>query len=124
MKRFALVIMIISSSAYAESYALNGKIGTHDCSKDPDALITGNDNTITFTGACKRIAAAGNKNTLKIASVEELYAPGNDNVVTVDAVGAINTSGNSNTVTWTKGLKEKRPKVANSGNKNKIGTAK
>lgn len=125
MKRFALLLtLFLADTAAAGAYLDNSKTATHDCSKDPEAAVAGNKNTITFTGACKRIMAAGNNNTLKIASVEQLYVPGNNNAITVDAVDAIDTGGNHNTVTWTKGITAKRPKVSNLGNYNKVGGAK
>ena len=125
MKRFALILVLfLADTAAANVYPDNSKTATHDCSKDPDARIAGNKNKITFTGACKRISAAGNKNTLKIESAEQLDVSGNENTITVDAVDVIATTGNQNTVSWTKGVTAKRPKVMNPGNDNKIGGGK
>ena len=125
MKRFTLLlVLVVAGTAAAKGYVDNKKTATHDCSKDPEAMVTGNENTITFTGACSRISADGNENKLKIESVKVLDVRGNKNSITVDAVDVINASGNKNTVTWTKGITEKRPTVSTPGNGNKIGAPK
>jgi hypothetical protein len=125
MKRFTLLfVLVFAGTAAANSYLDNKKTATHDCAKDPDAMVAGNENTLTFTGTCSRISAAGNHNKLKIESVKVLDVGGNENAVTVDAVDVILTNGNKNKVTWTKGISEKRPKISNPGNGNKIGSAK
>jgi len=125
MKRFTvLFVLVFAGTAAANAYLDNKKTATHDCAKDPDAMIAGNENTITFTGACSRISAGGNLNKLKIESVKVLDIGGNENTATVDAVDAIVTSGNKNKVTWTKGIADKRPKISNPGNGNKIGSTK
>jgi hypothetical protein len=125
MKRFTLLfVLVFAGSAAASSYLDNKKTATHDCAKDPDAMIGGNENTITFTGTCERISAAGNHNKLKVESVKVLDVGGNENTVTVDAVDVIVTNGNKNKVTWNKGIADKRPKISNPGNGNKIGGAK
>jgi len=125
MKRFTLLLVLIfASTAAANSYLDNKKTATHDCAKDPDAIVGGNENAITFTGTCTRISAAGNQNKLKIEAVKVLDVGGNDNTITVDAVDAVITNGNKNKVTWTKGIADKRPKISNPGSGNKIGSAK
>jgi hypothetical protein len=125
MKRFAfLFVLALAGTAAANSYLDNKKTVTHDCAKDPEASVAGNENTVTFTGTCSRISADGNDNKLKIESVKLLDVRGNKNAITVDAVDAINAPGNKNTVAWTKGISDKRPKVSSSGNGNKIGSAK
>jgi hypothetical protein len=125
MKRFTILfVLVFAGTATANSYLDNKKTATHDCAKDPDAMIGGNENTITFTGTCTRISAAGNKNKLKVESVKVLDVGGNENAITADAVDVILANGNKNTVTWNKGISDKRPKVSNPGNGNKIGTAK
>src|SRR5689334_7284714 len=99
MKHLAIVLVLaISGTAAADSYLDNKKTATHDCAKDPDALVAGNENTITFTGACNRIVAAGNHNTLTIASVKRLELQGNENSATADEVDTIHAPGNRNTV--------------------------
>src|SRR5262245_12204606 len=104
MKRFTLILVLIfASSAAAKGYLDNKKTATHDCSKDPEAMVLGNENTITFTGECSRISAQGNENKLKVESVKVLDVQGNKNSAAVDAVDAIVTAGNDNKVTWTKG---------------------
>jgi len=125
MKRFTiLLVLAIAASAIAGNYPDNKQTATHDCTKDPIVNVGGNDNTITFTGACQAIRAAGNQNTLTIESVGTLYVLGNKNTVTVTAVDAINASGNNNTVTWTKSVSGKKPKISSTGTANKIGAAK
>jgi hypothetical protein len=125
MMRFTLLfVLVFAGTAAANSYLDNKKTATHDCAKDPDAMIGGNENTITFTGTCARISAAGNKNKLKVEAVKVLDVGGNENAITADAVDVILVNGNKNTVTWTKGISDKRPKVSNPGNGNKVGGAK
>ena len=90
MKRFTILfVLVFAGTATANSYLDNKKTATHDCAKDPDAMIGGNENTVT-----------------------------------VDAVDVIVTNGNKNKVTWNKGIADKRPKISNPGNGNKIGGAK
>lgn len=125
MTRFTLLLVLsLAGTAAANSYLDNHKTVTQDCAKDPDAVVAGNQNTITFTGACDRIVADGNENNLKIESVKALIVHGNKNTATVDAVDAINAFGNENKVTWTKGISAKRPKISSPGTGNKIGSAK
>src|SRR5262249_32625332 len=125
MKRFTLTFMIVlSGTAFANSYLDNKQTATHDCAKEPEAIVVGNENNITFTGTCDRISAAGNENKLKIQAVKQLDVPGNKNTVTVVAVDAISALGSNNTVTWTKGITGKRPKVSSPGSGNKIGGTK
>jgi hypothetical protein len=125
MKRFAIaLVLLVASTAAANTYLDNDKTVTHDCAKDPEATVIGNDNTITFTGACGTISANGNNNKLTIASVKRLELLGNDNTVTVDEVDAIAALGNRNTVVWKKGIADRKPKVSSPGTGNKIGAAK
>ena len=125
MKRLSLLFVVtLAGTASANTYLDNKRTVTHDCDKDPEALITGNKNTITFTGACTAIVAAGNENKLTIASVQRLELQGNENTVTADAGGAISASGNRNTATFKKGTSMKPPKVSSPGTGNKIGAAK
>jgi hypothetical protein len=125
MKHFTfLFVLALAGTAAAGSYNNNKKTVTHDCAKDPDAAIEGNENTITFTGTCTLISVDGNENKLKVEAVKSLSLRGNKNAVTVDAADAIDAPGNDNKVTWTKGISDKRPKVSSSGNHNKIGASK
>ena len=125
MKRFTLTfLLVVTSTAAANSYLDNKQTVTHDCAKEPEAIIVGNENTITFTGTCERVSAAGNDNKLKIEAVKQLDVHGNNNTITVTAVDAISAFGNHNTVTWTKGITVKRPKVSSPGTGNKIGATK
>jgi Protein of unknown function (DUF3060) len=119
-----LFVLILAGTATADTYLDNNKTATQDCSKDPEANVAGNNNTITLTGACKRIMVTGNNNTLNVASVAQLYVPGNHDVITVEAVDAINVPGNHNTVTWTKGISANKPKVSSPGTRNKINASK
>jgi Cu/Ag efflux protein CusF len=125
MKRLAIaLVLLVANTAAANTYLDNGKTATQDCAKDPEAIIVGNENTITFTGTCSKITAAGNENKLKIASVKRLDVQGNKNTVDADEVDAINAPGNRNTVVWKKGIAAKTPKVSSPGTGNKISAAK
>lgn len=121
MKRFAIaLVLLVADTAAANTYVDNEKTVMHDCAKDPEATIVGNENTITFTGTCSKISATGNENKLKIASVKQLDVQGNENTITADEVDAIHVLGNRNTVVWKKGLSAKKPKVSSPGTGNKI----
>ena len=125
MKQFTfLFVLALAGTAAAGSYHNNKKTVTHDCAKDPDAAVEGNENTITFTGTCTLISVDGNDNKLKVESVKSLSVRGNKNSVAVDAVDAIDAPGNDNKVTWAKGISDKRPKVSSLGSRNKIGATK
>jgi hypothetical protein len=125
MKHLGLVLVLaIAGTASANTYSDNDKTVTHDCAKDPEVTVGGHHNTITFTGTCTRIAAAGNRNKLTVASVKRLDVPGNENTVIADEADAISVLGNRNTVTWSKGITTKTPKVTSLGKNNKVAAAK
>ena len=102
----------------------NHTTASHDCSKTPEAMITGNENTITFTGACTNIAVMGNQNKLIVASTAKLSVTGNENTIDVDAIGSLGATGNKNTVSWKKPLSGDKPGVRNTGKDNKITRSK
>jgi len=125
MKHLGFVLVLaLGGTASAGSYSDNGKTATHDCAKDPEVMVGGNENTITFTGTCTRIAAAGNRNKLTIASVKRIDVPGNENTLTADEADAISVLGNRNTVTYGKGITSKKPKVTALGKDNKVSSTK
>src|SRR5258707_457508 len=104
MKRAAIaIVLFVSATASAGGHYMdNGKTITHDCAKDADIKIMGNDNTVTVTGACTKISVAGNKNVVTIASSKVTGVGGNDNTVTVEATDDVVTTGSRNKVTYTK----------------------
>ena len=125
MKRLGFALLLVSSVAFGKgSYLDNAKTATHDCAKDPDAAIMGNENTITFTGTCTDISVMGNKNKVIIASASGLTVTGNENTVDVDTVAKVAATGNKNTVTWKKASTGDKPALRNTGKDNKISQAK
>ena len=127
MKRLviALGLGLVSSVAFAkDAYMENHTTGSHDCSKAPDVAITGNENTITFTGSCTSIAVMGNRNKITVASTAKLNVMGNENTIDVDAIGHLGTTGNKNTVSWKKALSGDKPGMRNTGKDNKITQSK
>lgn len=127
MIRLALALSIVAGSAVAVakgSYSDNKAKVDHDCGKDPDATIMGNDGTYTFTGACGRISIMGNHNTVTVASAKEVSVTGNHNTVTAMESDRIGVPGSNNTVSWKKGLSGKAPTVSNPGKGNTVGQIK
>ena len=125
MKRLGFALLFVSSVAFAKgSYMDNGKTVTHDCGKDADAAIMGNENTITFTGTCTNVSVMGNKNKVIIASSSGVTVTGNENTVDVDTVSTVSATGNKNTVTWKKATTGAKPALHNTGKDNKISQAK
>ena len=123
MMRLALTLSIVLGTGLAVakgSYSDNKAKVDHDCGKDPDATIMGNEGTYTFSGACGRIAVMGNKNTITIASAKELSVTGNNNTVNIDGADRISTPGSNNTVSWKKSSSGKPPAIANPGKGNSV----
>ena len=125
MKRaIILATCLLYTAAVAGSYDGNSKTVTHDCAKDPDPIVNGNKNTITFTGECATIGVQGNGNTLTISAVKSLSVPGNKNTIAVDGADSIRVDGNDNTLTWKKPIKGKAVDVTTRGTNNKISQKK
>jgi hypothetical protein len=125
MKRLVIALGLVSSVAFAkDAYMENHATASHDCSKAPEAMITGNENTITFTGTCTSIAVMGNQNKITVASTAKLSVMGNENTIDVHAIGHLRTTGNKNTVSWTKALSGDKPGMRNTGKDNKITQSK
>jgi hypothetical protein len=98
--------------------------GAIDCAKQPSHMLTDNDLDLVYVGACEALSLTGNNIKVKAESVKTLSISGNDNKATVDAAGAIYLTGNTNTVTYKKGISTAKPKLANTGNGNKLSVAK
>jgi DUF3060 family protein len=129
MRRFIIIVSLVAASAVAfagakAEFTDNSKTITHDCGKQPEAVVMGNENTITFTGKCVKVYVPGNENTVTVDSVEILLVQGNRNKIAANATDKISTPGNENTVTWKKGVAAAKPSVSDVGNKNKISQAK
>ena len=120
MRKLALVLLLASPAAFAKHYMDNKLTITHDCSKDPEASVMGNDSTITVTGACDSVSVQGNHNTLKIASSKKVSVNGNENTVSVEASDAIAVNGTSNKVSYKKGVSGDKVAVTNNGSKNTV----
>lgn len=101
----------------------NKKTLTVDCAKDKAVNITGNHATVTLKGTCDMVNISGNKATVK-GSVLVANISGNSNTLTLDGVDGIMVSGNENTVSYKKAVKEKSPKMADTGTGNKVSQTK
>lgn len=124
MKKLALLVLLVSSPALADvSYTDNKKTATHDCAKQPDFSITGNEVTLTLTGWCNKVLVAGNK--AKITGVaKRVLVSGNENTLELDATNTVDVTGNKNVVTWKRVVDGNREKVSNTGTDNRVGKAK
>ena len=114
----ALLLALPLAAAADRTYVDKG--GTHDCAKDPNAMINTGGGTFTFTGPCDKIAVNGGGNKLTIESVKKLAINGSKNAVDVDAADKIAVNGTENTVNYKRGVTEKTPKVAALGANNKL----
>ena len=89
------------------SVAGQGLSQAHACRADEDVEISGQGNTVTLTGPCRKVSLTGQ-----------------GHVVTVDVVGTIEVSGMGNSVTWKTALKGKKPTLSVTGVKNAVKQAK
>ncbi len=93
---------------------------THDCDKDKKSVDLNNKVTITLVGKCTNLIVAGAHNKV-IGPTRRLAVSGNSNVIDVENAETIIVVGNDNTVTWKGGFEgAKKPKVSDSGKRNKI----
>src|ERR1700688_886043 len=90
----------VSTVATAKGFTGNKVTATQDCAKEPEGSISGNGNTITFTGACTKISVMGNDNTVIVAAAKEVAVMGNTNRITVGETDSIKAMGNKNQVSW------------------------
>ncbi len=128
MTKLASIVMVMGALcgvATADAlFADNKQTATVDCAKDSSVSITGNDATITLAGVCENVLVSGNKATVT-GSAKNVLVSGNDNTVALEVVDKLLVSGNSNTVSYKKSTDgKKKPKVSNTGNKNKVSVAK
>ncbi len=121
MKRIAIATILLAGTSLvlADSYVDNKKTLTHDCDKTPEAAVMGNDNTITFTGACSKITVTGNGNSLTVRVVKDVSVTGNHNKLNIDAPVNIAVTGNDNGVEY-RATDDKKPAITNTGKNNKI----
>ncbi|WP_342375167.1 DUF3060 domain-containing protein [Myxococcus stipitatus] len=85
-----------------------GSTVTHDCGDGGTVEIVGSNNKVTLTGTCEAVEVTGSNNT-----------------VTVHTVRRIETTGSVNSVTWKHGPERgKKPRVSNTGSKNRIAQAR
>jgi hypothetical protein len=117
-------LALTATAARADVHIVdNNKTITVDCAKDKSVNIAGNKATVTLKGTCDMVNISGNKATVK-GSVLVANISGNSNALTLDGVDGIMVSGNENTVTYKKAVKEKSPKMADTGTGNKISQTK
>jgi hypothetical protein len=124
MKRVLLALVCLGSTAYADLTIVDNDVKLDiDCAKDKSIAVAGNNATLTLSGVCEVVTLSGNEAKVT-GSVKVVGVTGNKNTVTLDAVDSIVVSGNENVVTYKKPIAKKKTRVANSGNKNKVGKTK
>lgn len=117
-------VTVTFSSAAADIYITeNEQTLTVDCAKDKNVSIQGNESTITLVGTCAAVSIDGNETKL-VGSAKSVAINGNENKVTLDRVDALAVNGNNNKVTWNRPLTQKKARVSNLGNGNKVSRAK
>lgn len=120
----ATMLSLAATAARADVHIVdNKKTLTVDCAKDKAVNITGNHATVTLKGTCDMVNISGNKATVK-GSVLVANISGNNNTLTLDGVDGIMISGNENAVSYKKAVKEKSPKMADTGTGNKVSQTK
>lgn len=119
-----LVAALLSHQASARGRAKDVTITKDDqtATLDCDGAVTvrGNDNKLTITGECKKLAVSGNDNVITIKAVKEIEISGDDNNITVDLVDKIIVPGSDNNITWKTGARGNAPQISSKGNGNKI----
>ncbi|MFN0249872.1 MAG: DUF3060 domain-containing protein [Kofleriaceae bacterium] len=127
IKLGSIVVMLglLGGVAAADaSFIDNHQTATVDCAKDATVNISGNEATITLTGVCENVVIAGNKAKLT-GSAKNVLVAGNQNSVDLDVVDQLSVAGNKNTVRYKSSSDpKKKPKVSNTGNKNKVSKKK
>jgi hypothetical protein len=123
MKKLTLAAATLSLAAATASADVNiidnNQKVTVDCAKEKSVNIVGNKATVTLTGTCQSVNISGNKATVK-GTVLSVNISGDNNSLVLDGVDGILLSGDENTITYKKGVKEKAPKVMDSGDKNSV----
>lgn len=117
-----LAVIIAGTGAPARadvSVIDNNKTLDVDCAKDPAISLVGNHLTVTTKGVCASITISGNYANVT-GSATVVVVSGNHNTLTLAAADDVTVSGNSNTLSVQKSVKQKAPRVANSGNGNHI----
>jgi hypothetical protein len=102
-----IIAFVSSASADDKEVSINGsnRTVTHACTADAPKRVTisGNQHTITITGACDDVIVSGMRHT-----------------VTIESAAAITVSGMENKVMYKSGIGKKKPKITTSGMKNSV----
>ena len=122
----AALLLALTAPAFADkTIDGNKQTVTIDCAKDPNVMISGNQNNVALTGACTAVSVSGNHNKVAIASSTAVSVPGNENTVAVVAVDALAVPGNKNVVDYkTAVTQDGKTKVSNPGTGNKVTQSK
>src|SRR5438105_13738269 len=91
MRKLTFVLLLIAHVALAKTYPDNKLNGNHDCGKDGELVVQGNDNNFVVTGACEKVTVNGNHNNIRLESAKAVTINGNENNVSIDAADAITT---------------------------------
>jgi hypothetical protein len=83
------MVVALPAGALAERHYQGDQSFTHDCSKDPEAVVDVGRGTFTFTGTCDRIAITGGENKVTIENVKELALTGGSNTIAIGGVDKI-----------------------------------
>jgi hypothetical protein len=122
--RLVLLVALVPAVAFADKTFTKGTGDTWDCAKDAVVNIKTAKGTYGFLGECKRIAIAGGKNAVSIATVGKLVVSGSDNVIDIEQVDAIVVTGARNKVTWKSASTGDKPKITAGSKTNHVEKAK
>jgi len=114
-----IVALVCTTASANISVMDNDKKIDVDCAKDPEVMLIGNHLTVTLKGVCARVSITGNHEVVT-GSATVVDVQGNHNAVTLSAADDVAIAGNSNTVSVKKAVKLKAPRIANTGNDNKV----
>jgi hypothetical protein len=121
---YAAALTLTAATAHAGVNIIdNDQKLTVDCAKEKTVNIVGNNATVTLTGTCGQVNISGNEASVKGSAVR-VNISGNESTLVLDAVDTLRVSGNENKISYKKGVKAKKPSVANSGTDNKISQVK
>jgi hypothetical protein len=76
----AIVLTAAASQAETIRVANSHQVGTYSCANE-DVSVTGDSNTIAFTGNCRNVTVSGNNNHLVMVQAQTITLPGHGNIV-------------------------------------------
>jgi hypothetical protein len=76
----ALTLTAAAARAETIRIANSHVVATYSCANE-DVSVTGNSNTITFTGMCRNVTISGSNNHLVLVQAQAVTLPGHGNIV-------------------------------------------